>query len=262
MSKVIVIIGASSGIGKMTLVKLMAQDHIVYNLSRTKVDKLDTNIYCDVSKVDTIKYTIEEVIKKENKIDALIYCAGVSMASPIEDVREEDYRYLYEVILFGYIETLKSVIPIFKINNGGRVIFLSSIASRIPIPYDPYYSSAKASVEMFNNTINLELNKNYIYITNLIFSGVKTNFTYKRKVYDEKVQDSDFYKSVYGLAEIEQTGKDSEDIANAILKILETKKPPLNYVVGIKDKVTYKLSKIIPNKFINKLVKLKLKLKN
>ena len=262
MSKVIVIIGASSGIGKTTLTKLMAQDNKVYNLSRSKIERLKTNIYCDVSRVDTVKYAIDEVIKKEKKIDALIYCAGFSMASPIEEVKEDDYRYLYDVILFGYIETIKSVIPIFKINNGGRVIFLSSIASHIPIPYDPYYSSAKASVEVFNNGVSLELNKYNIYLTNLIFGGVKTNFTYKRKVYDEKVESNNFYNSVYGLAQIEQTGKDSEDIAKAIIKILKCDKPPLNYVVGFKDKVKYNLSKVFPKKFINQFVKLKFKLKN
>lgn len=262
MSKVIVIIGASSGIGKTTLVKLMSEDYKVYNLSRSKIENLDTNIYCDVSKTNTIKYAIEQVLEKESKIDALIYCASYSMASTIEEVLEEDYRYLYEVILFGYIETIKSVTPYFKENNGGKFIFLSSMASLIPIPYDPYYSSAKASVEMFNNTMNLELNKNQIFLTNLIFGGVKTNFTYKRKVYDLEEKTNDFYNSVNKLAQIEQTGKDSDDIANAILKILSSKKPPLNYVVGLKDKVTYKLSRIIAPKFVNKLVKLKYKLKN
>lgn len=261
MSKVIVIIGASSGIGKATLVKLMSQNYKVYNLSRTKIDNLDTNIYCDVSITSTIKHAIDQVIDKEKKIDALVYCAGFSMASPIEEVQEQDYRYLYEVILFGYLDALKCVIPGFKINNGGKVVFLSSMASHIPIPYDPYYSSAKASVEMFNNTVNLELNMNNIYLTNIIFGGVKTNFTYKRKVYLEKANLNDFYNSVNKLAEIEQTGKDSLDIARSILKILESKNPPLNYVVGLKDKVTYKLSKIVSSKFVNKFVKSKFKLK-
>src|SRR5690606_24507399 len=158
-------------------------------------------------------------IKKESRIDHLIYCAGYSMASTIEDVKEEDYKFLYDVILFGYIETLRIIVPHFKANEYGRVIFLSSLASKIPIPFDPYYCSAKAAVEAFNNTVNLEVNHDDIYLTNLVFGGVKTNFTFKRKL-NSSDDNKDLYIAVNKLALIEQHGMDSLEIANIIYKLL------------------------------------------
>jgi len=260
MSKVIVIVGGSDGIGKTTLVSLLSQDNKVYNLSRSKIEGFNDNIICDVSNKESIKSAFLELSKKEKKIDVVIYCAGFSMASPIVEVQEDDYRYLYEVILFGYIGVLKEALCLLRANTEGKVVFLSSLASSIPIPYDPYYSSAKSAVEVLNNCVNIELNKENIYLTNLIFGGVKTNFTYKRKVYN--VEDKNmFYNAVNSLASIEQKGQDSADIAKAVLKILDMKKPPLNYVVGIKDKIVYKLSKVLSDKIINKVVKYKFKMK-
>ena len=259
MEKTIVIIGGSDGIGKNTLISLLKENHNVYNLSRNEIDKFQKNIVCDVSNLDSIRNAFNQLYKNESKVDVLIYCAGFSMADAIDEAREKDYQYLYDVILHGYIESVRNVIINFKKNKSGKIIFLSSLASSVPIPYDPYYCSAKAAVEMFNRTLNIEINKENIYITNLIFGGVQTNFTYKRKV-NRKSRDMKLYNAVNTLGKIEQEGRRSEEITNAILKIIDMEKPPINYVVGIKEKIIFKLSKVLSSKMVNGIVKLKYKI--
>lgn len=257
---VVVIIGGSDGIGKTTLVKLLTEGYTVYNLSRNKLLNLETNIYLDVSDTASIKNALDQVIAKEGKIDLIVYCAGFSMASPIEDVDSNDYRYLFSVNVFGYIETVKAITPHFKENKFGKIIYLSSLASKIPIPYDPYYSASKAAVEAFNNAINLELNKNNIYVTNLVFGGVKTNFTFKRKINTGKYS-INFYSAVNSLAHFEQTGLEPMLIASEILKLSKTNNPPMTVTIGFKNKLMYCLSKALNPKLINRLVKIKFKQK-
>jgi len=263
MKKVAFIIGGSSGIGFSTIELLLQNGYIVYNGSRRKCsDERAESLYIDVSKPKTIKDAVEMILQKQVYIDLLVYSAGFSMASPVEFVERKDYRYLFDINIFGAIEAIQQVVPNMRKQKCGRIIIVSSIGGVIPIPYDSFYSASKAAVDMLTISLNIELRKFNIFVTSILPGGTKTDFTHKRKVYklEEKIGYEDFDDAVKILGEIEQTGMCAADVAKTIYKIAKSKKPPILVASGLMNKIYYVISKVVPYKIINKIIKIKYKI--
>lgn len=265
MKKVALIIGGSSGIGFELVKILLKNQYIVYNASRNDCVLKDViNITYDVFN-DTI---ITDKIK-ERKIDLVVYASGFSMASPIETVEIEDLRYLFEVNYFGIIKVLKQIIPIMKNNDGGNIILFSSIASFLNIPYDTYYSASKIANNLLALEINMELNRFGIYAKSICIGPTKTNFTFRRKIYDESknlIDYNDYDDAVNSLIAFEQKGMSPVSVANKIYRVIKRMDKNQNdrYVlnVGIKNKVYYFLAKFMPITFVFKTLVKKYRLKN
>ena len=256
LKKIAVVIGGSSGIGASTVDLLVEKNYKVHQISRH--ENLNPKVFnhiCDVINDEELRKILVEIGKKENRIDALIYSAGCSMAVPLEYTKKSEYRYLFEVNFFSIIESIKSVIPFMKENKKGRIILVSSLGSNIPIAYDTFYSSSKAAVDILSFTGNLELNSKNIYITSVLPGGTKTFFTYKRKVKKGYKDYPSLGKAVKSLEKMEQKGSRPEKVAKCIYKELCKDKPKILVVVGLKNKFFYWISKITPKKLLFKVVK-------
>lgn len=255
--EVAIVIGGSSGIGESIVNLLLNKDYIVHQISRhVSLNPRVKNHTCDVINDENLKKTIMEIGKTEKRIDALIYSAGCSMAIPLEYTKKSEYRYLFEVNFFSIVESIKSVVPFMKNNKKGRIIIISSLGSNIPIAYDAFYSSSKAAVDNLSFNANLELNQQNIYVTSILPGGTKTSFTFKRKVNNN-------YASEYGrlgnavkrLEKMEQNGMRPEKVAKKVYKELTKEVPKILLVVGLKNKIFYFISRIIPKKWLFKIVK-------
>lgn len=266
MRKVALVIGGSSGIGFELIKKLLKNQYIVYNASRNEcilndVNNITYDVYSDVNLVDKIK---------ERKIDLFVYSSGFSMASPIEAIEDKDLHYLFEVNYFGVLKILRQVIPLLKKNDGGKIILFSSIASFLNIPYDTYYSASKMAMNLLALELNLELNRFGVYARAMCIGPTKTNFSFKRKVYDESNKLIDYYDyddAVNSLITMEQKGMNSNKVASKIYrnitKLGKKKKANNKYFVniGLKNKFYYFTKKILPESLIIKILKKKYNLK-
>lgn len=260
MNKVAVIVGASSGIGLECAKKLMKDGDTVYNCSRTEASYEGIkNLSLDVVNVEDIGKCLDSVMHNEKRIDIAIYCAGFSMAAPLEYVRSHDYRYLFDVNFFGAVEFIKAVVPKLR-PAGGKIIVISSLGGVIPIPYDPYYSASKAALNMLVESLSFELEKQNIYLTSVMPGGTKTEFSFKRKIYKKDEingYEDDMQKSVCSLQTAEQNGMSAEKVADTVLSVTQTAHPPLLVSCGIKNKVLLMLYKMLPKRLGHKLVCLK-----
>ena len=262
MNKVALVIGGSSGIGLSTVRNLINENYIVYNISRRKCFIKEVHsLQADVTKNEEFEDALNTVINEQGRIDFLIYCAGWSMASRIDQVKEEDYKYLFEVNFFGFLKSLTLVVPLMKKQNGGRIIVVSSMGWVVPIPFDGHYSASKSALNILVKALNIELNKDEIYLTSVMPGGTRNHFTYKRKVYKNNSNNSDFYNAVVKLAKIEQKGRSNEQVANTIMKVLKRKYPPILTVSGLSNKLYYLMSKILPLGMVILFVKLKYNIK-
>ncbi|MCL2556505.1 MAG: SDR family NAD(P)-dependent oxidoreductase [Firmicutes bacterium] len=245
-----VIVGASSGIGLATA-KLFIENNVdVVNISRNQAPEgtVDLDILADASTEGSLTAAIDYAAQ-EGKIDTFIYCAGYSMASPLEHCEPHDYRYLFDVNFFGIIESLKAVIPYMK-EVGGRIILVSSLAGTIPLMFDSIYSASKAAVDKLAESADLELKPYGIRVTSVRPGGVATNFTFKRNVYgDEKIGEyaDRQHKAVASLANIEQGGMEPEKVAKAIWQVIDSKNPPVKKVVGAKNIAFDAVTKVLPS---------------
>ncbi len=247
------IIGASSGIGYATAKKFVESGDFVINMSRTPCGLVGvTNILCDVTS-EHYDSKLNEVVNSLDKLDIFVYSAGFSMASPLEHVKESDYRYLFEVNYFGFVKAMQVLIPMLRA-SGGVACVVSSTAGMLPIAYDSYYCSSKAAVNMLINSLSLELMSRGVKVISIMPGGTKTKFTYKRKVYDNKdIGDYSLQQSraVKNLAKIEQTGESPQAVASTIYKECAKPRVAHTFASGLSNKFFVLCSKIFPQSVLH-----------
>lgn len=247
-----VIVGASSGIGMEIASALVQKGYAVVNISRNLccVERVK-NITADIAQGEELERAIKAAGEEGGRIAFLIYSAGTSMAAPIESSREADIRYLFEVNYFGAVRALRSVLPYMK-EKGGRVLFISSLGSLYPIPFDSFYSSSKAALDMLARGARVELKRYKISLTCVEAGGTSTSFTFKRKVYPEEANGAyakDVQKSVAALANMEQGGMEPKEVAREIVDELFRKYPSITFVPGTKNKVFRAMYRLLPEKW-------------
>lgn len=256
MEKVILCFGASSGIGLATAQKLSDRSDIVYNASRTQpADGSIRHISCDVTRVGDIENAVNTVYRQYNRLDAIIYAAGYSMAAPIEYAREEDYRYLFDVNYFGAVRAIGAAVPAMR-GVGGRIVILGSLGGILPIAYDSFYSSSKAAVDMLVRGANIELNRFSIYVTGMQIGPTCTHFTFKRNVYPATtvgVYGEGLQKATAVLAGMEQGGMTPNTVADDIIKVLDSEHPPVLTGTGFKNKVVVTARKLLPLRIVDSI---------
>lgn len=164
INKVVFLTGASSGIGKATAKALLKNGFIVYGAARTESDLkylADYNkghyLLMDITVERERKAAVQEILKRENKIDILINNAGYGSFGAVEEVPLTEAKRQFEVNLFGLSELTKLVIPKMRENNYGKIVNVSSIAGKIWMPMGAWYHASKFALEGLTDCLRNEL---------------------------------------------------------------------------------------------------------
>ncbi|MGI6702330.1 MAG: SDR family oxidoreductase [Christensenellales bacterium] len=254
MGKVIVISGASAGIGKAALEMLTADGHTVYNLSRRETP--GNHIKTDVTSPEDVKNALKRIFDKEGRIDALINNAGMGISGAIESTDLTDAKRLFDVNFFGAFNLIREVLPYMRKSGGGTIINISSAAAKFPIPFQAFYSASKSALCSLSDALRLETAPFNIKVTAVLPGDVKTEFTEKRvknksddPVYGERVN-----KSVEVMEKDEMNGMAPEVIGRIIVKLVNSDNPPPFVVGGRKYAFLTFLEKILPYRLVVYLI--------
>jgi len=261
MSKVVLITGGSSGIGKSVGEFLTQKGFIVYGTSRNPSNiknhpfKL---IALDVTNLESINKAIKMVIREEGKIDVLINNAGMGITGPVEDTPTNEMRKVFDTNLFGAIDVMKAVLPQMRKQKIGLIINVTSIAGYMGLPFRGIYSATKGALELVTEAINMEVKNFGIKVTNVAPGDFATNIASGR--YHTPVFENSAYKKVYQenldlMNSHVSGGSNPVEMAQAIYKIINTNKPKLHYKVGdFMQKISIVLKRILPDKLYEKLL--------
>lgn len=252
-ARVAVIVGASSGIGLEVAAKLASMGYKVINISRGGCpSERIRSISADVAQGSELEDAIKSVGESYGRIDLLIYSAGFSMAAPVEHAKEKDYRYLFEVNYFGALRAVQSALPFMK-EYGGKIFFISSLGGTLPIPFDSFYSSSKAAVDMLARELRVELKPYKISVTSIKPGGTATGFTFKRKVYSD-VENGNYCKgvnkAVAALNNMEQGGMSAVEVADCVIGAVKSENPPITLACGGKNKGVMLINRLLPQRFV------------
>ncbi|MDD3862233.1 MAG: SDR family NAD(P)-dependent oxidoreductase [Clostridia bacterium] len=256
---VVIITGASSGIGLATASFLAEKGLKVYGISRNNfANEHFENLTCDVTDFDAVGKTFKYIYEKEGKIDILINNAGMGIAGAIEHTENENIKKLFDLNLLAVINGCKCVTPYMRNSGGGKIINIGSVAGIIPIPFQACYSASKAAVDSFSMAFGLEVRDFKIQLTTVMPGDTKTGFTSNR-IKNELLAD-DLYKdrinnSINKMEKDEKNGVSPLCVSKVIYKVICKKKSPTNVTVGFNYKTIVFLSKILPRKFMLKIVK-------
>jgi NAD(P)-dependent dehydrogenase (short-subunit alcohol dehydrogenase family) len=233
---VVLITGASSGIGLLTADRLHALGYRVYGTSRRpeKHAVPFTMLRMDVTDPVSIDAALAELMKKEEGVDVLVNNAGMGIGGSVEESTSAMIREQMDTVFFGMVEVTRRVLPLMRRRGGGRIINVSSIAGRMGLPYQGYYSAAKFAVEGLSEALSIEVKSFGIDVVLVEPGDMSTGFTSARKwILDES---SPYGRQVLKTKEIieknEQKGGDPGKVARKIVRIIRRKHPRFRYMTG------------------------------
>jgi short-subunit dehydrogenase len=254
--KVVVITGASSGIGQATANMFLKNGWVVYGMSRSKAENDFKQLVCDVTSSMAVEECLKYIFDSEGQIDVFVNNAGMGISGAVEYIEKEKTQKLFDVNLQAVFDCSRQVIPYLKQSGGGKIINLSSIAAVVPIPFQTAYSASKAAINAFTMALRLEVEPFNIKVCAVMPGDTKTNFTKSR---DKIEVNNDYGKrilnSVSKMEKDENSGVGPDNVAKVIFKQANKKKPSPLKSVGFSYKAIALLVKILPSRFMLWFVK-------
>ena len=257
MSKVCVITGGTSGIGRCTAQAMLEKGYTVYELSRREQGIAGMHhIVADVTNEQTLAAAVAEILQREEHIDVVINNAGFGISGAVEFTRTEDAQHQLDVNFFGMVRMNRQVLPVMRKQGYGRIVNLSSVAGAIAIPFQTYYSASKAAINSYTMALANEVKPFGIQVCCVQPGDIRTGFTAAREKNQlgDDIYSGRIARSVAGMERDEQTGMAPEK-AGAFIAHVATRKgiKPVN-TIGLQYQFFCFLAKILPAKALNFLV--------
>ena len=261
-TKVVLITGGSSGIGKSIGLYLKTKGFTVYGTTRslnkysnfTSFELLEM----DVTDVRTIQNAVSKILEKDGRLDVLINNAGIGITGPIEETPHEEILKAFDTNFHGSLHMMKAVLPQMRAQKSGLIINITSIAGYMGLPYRGVYSATKGAMGLITEALRMEVKDFGVHITNLAPGDFATNIASGR-YHAPDLADSP-YKIPYNstLELINEGVNDGEDpilVAHTVFKIINAKKPKVHYKVGsFMQKFSLFIKKVLPDKVYEKLL--------
>lgn len=251
--RTLLITGGSSGIGKAT-VELFAQcGWQVYELSRHGESGNNIcHIYCDVTDCKSVTDAVAQVLQQAERLDVVIANAGFGISGTVEFTTDEEVRHQFDVNFFGALHVAQAVLPQLRKQRGGTLIFTSSVAAVLSVPYQAFYSATKAAINAMALALQNEVRDFGIHVSVLMPGDVATGFTAAR---DKSEAGEDIYssarKAVATMEHDEQNGMGAHQMAKCFWHIANKRNPAPQYIGGASYKLLCFLDRLLPKRLVN-----------
>jgi NAD(P)-dependent dehydrogenase (short-subunit alcohol dehydrogenase family) len=238
MQQVILITGASSGLGKAMAGLLASRGHIVFGTSRKpSVENLPYKmLMMDVTDNESVARAIEAVIAESGKIDVLINNAGMGVGGALESFSDDEVSLQMETNFNGLARVVRFVLPHMRARKTGKIINVSSVGGIIGLPFQGFYSAAKFAIEGYSEALAQEIKPWNIRVVVINPGDFKTGFTGSRIVTRADAAGGDYHervsKAVAKMGKDEQGGSDPANLARTVARIVDKTKPRYRYLVG------------------------------
>ena len=245
MAKVILITGASAGIGKATAKLLVSKGHTVYGAAR-RLDKMQDLkalgvklLEMDVTVEESMVKGVEEILRNEKRIDVLVNNAGYGSYGALEDVPISEAKYQFEVNIFGLARLTQLVLPTMRAQHSGTIINISSIGGKLGEPHGVWYHATKFAVEGLSDSLRMELKQFGINVVVIEPGAIKTEWAGIARENLMKVSGNTAYKDLarkhvklFEQADNSSMSDEPIVIAHAIDKAINASRPKTRYAVG------------------------------
>lgn len=248
-SKVAIVTGGSSGIGRCTAEELREAGCAVYEFSRRDRGVSGvTHITADVTDPAGVAAAVAAVMEREGRIDILVNCAGSGISGAVEFTEPAAAHGQMEVNFFGMVNVTRAVLPLMRAAGGGRIVNISSVAAVADIPFQTYYSASKAAINSYTCALANEVRPFGISVTAVMPGDIQTGFTDAREksVVGDEVYGGRIARSVAGMERDERNGMSPRKAGRRICRIaLKGRVKPL-YAIGFGYQCICVLCKVLP----------------
>jgi NAD(P)-dependent dehydrogenase (short-subunit alcohol dehydrogenase family) len=267
--KTVLIVGASSGIGRTCALHLARCGHRVFGTTRQPTSDVEATlrqelassdrleiVTMDVDEAASVSAGVREVEERAGRIDAVVNCAGFGIGGSIEDTDDDEAKAIFETNLFGTLRVCRAVLPIMRRQGSGTIINISSIGGRIAGPFVGLYSATKFAVEGLSESLRMEVHRFGVRVVLVEPGDFATGFTDSRRPVrgaSENETYADAYRSALAVVEKDERGGASpEAVGRLVGRILSARSPRVRYTVGpVFQRVAVRLKSILPSKLFS-----------
>jgi len=270
MKKVVIITGASSGMGKSTAYNLLQQGYKVYGAARRVERMKDLQdkgmevVQMDLTQDESIVNAVNTILEKEGRLDILINNAGYGSYGSVEEVPLEEARRQFEVNIFGLARLTQLIIPTMRKQKSGRIVNISSMGGKIYTPFGAWYHATKFALEGWSDCLRLELKPFGIDVVIVEPGGIKTEWGGIAMDNLRKVSGNGPYaKMVNTMIKSNDNNQDKltpvEVLGKEIAKAATVSNPKTRYLKGYLAKPLVQMKKWLGDKAFDKILLSQLK---
>lgn len=239
--KVVLITGASSGIGRATAELLLQKGHIVYGFARNSEVLQEIKglrpIPGDMKDEKSLEAAVKKICDEQGRIDVLINNAGYGLLGAVEDVPIEQARRQFEVNVFGLARLTQLVLPSMREAGSGLIINMSSVGGRVYFPLGAWYHASKHAIEGFSDSLRLELQEYNIKLVIVEPGLIATNFYKLAEEPLTRYSSNGAYSGVakaisHNLSQSYRTMSPPSVVAYTVATVIESKHSRRRYLVG------------------------------
>jgi NAD(P)-dependent dehydrogenase (short-subunit alcohol dehydrogenase family) len=256
--RVVLVTGASSGIGQACATYLHQRDYQVYGTSRHAVhagsiySESFHMIQMDVNVDRSVQRGIEHVWEREGRLDVVVNNAGFGIAGSIEDTTTEEAKAQFETNFFGALRVCRAVLPIMRAQRAGHIVNISSMAGLAGVPFQGLYSASKFALEGLSEALRLELRPFGIRVVLIEPGDFETSFTARRRRTAQSGENAvykDRFNTTLGIMEADESrGANPTQVAHLVERIIENPSPRMRYTVGpLIQRIEVTLKQIVPS---------------
>lgn len=276
MSELILISGASTGIGRATALKLAAEGHSVLAGIRNQeaADELESAskgklepVFLDIASSDSLEKFCSDYGNRleANGLNGLVNNAGLILTNPLEHMPMDTWRKMFDVNVFGHVELTQRMLPFIR-QCTGRIVFTSSASTRVALPLGASYCGAKYAIEGIGDSLRRELASFGIKVSIIEPGAIETPMLHETKdAYDEVAESidgggADKYRHVAKrlsetVAKFASQSTPPEKVADAISHALFATKPKIRYFVGTDSKVLSSLAALTTDRVMDGIIR-------
>ncbi|MBL0907923.1 oxidoreductase [Pectobacterium carotovorum] len=268
-SKVILVTGASSGIGEAAALRLKASGHTVYAAARRiermqKLAEVGIRVLpLDVTDSVSVQTVVDTIIAECGRIDVVVNNAGYGSYGAVEEVSPEEGRAQFDVNVFGAVRLTQLVLPHMRAQRSGTVINITSMGGKIYTPLGAWYHGTKFALEAISDCLRLEVEPFGIDVVVIEPGGIKTEWAdiAATKLLDVSGHGA-YAKQAEAMAD-SMVGESSRKrqsspqvIADTIAQAVNARRPKTRYAVGFGAKPMICLRRLLSDRLFDRFMRM------
>ena len=250
--RVVLITGASSGVGQSTARLLAQNGYRVFGTARKPtgagaapgVEMLALDVRSD----DSVGACVSAVARAADRIDVLVNNAAYELAGAVEETSIDEARAQFDTNFFGVVRMVNAVLPLMRRQRQGRIVNVSSLSGVSSIPFMGFYSASKFALEGYTEALRHEVKPFGIHVSLTEAGFLKTPMMNHRQLGTSRIAEYDLWRqrALDAIRRQEEKGPGAEAVADTVLDILSSKTPRLRYLIGGQAKSVVRLRRFLP----------------
>lgn len=256
-ARVVLITGATSGIGRACAARLASAGWRVFGTGRSahSINTTDSRVELVAMDVDdeaSVRAGVAAVLAKAGRLDAVVNNAGFSLMGAVEDTNIEEAKAQFETNFFGVLRVCREALPALRAGGGGYIVNISSLAGIVGLPFSGLYSASKFALEGVSESLRLETRPFGIHVVLVEPGDFRTQITAKRRVTaasQKSVYLATFEKFNNKQDRDEATAPAPEPVGRLVERILSHGSPKMRYTVGpLGQRMVAPLKRLLPQR--------------